>query len=234
MHQASSSPTEPSGFSPEGTVSPEDGTVSPARAAEATELGVAEAGAVAEAADTLALVRTVVEPIVVAHGIDLDGVAWATEHGARTLRVTIERRNTDGRPQDPMGGFGVSLDDCADVSRDLSAALDERETIPHAYNLEVSSPGLDRPLRVVGDFARFVGWLAKVKLEKAAPDGQKLLRGRILSVDGREIELEVDKKHVRVAHDDVVSANLVFEMPTRSKTKKAKPKKADHKKKRSD
>ena len=69
------------------------------------------------------------------------------------------------RPRDPGrstdGGGGVTLDDCAEVSRDASAVLDVEDIIPHHYNLEVSSPGLDRPLRTPAEFARFAGKTAR-------------------------------------------------------------------------
>lgn len=187
--------------------------------------------------DSMRPILAVVEPILVSHGIDLDDLAWVTERSGRTLRLTIERRTRDGKPQDPMSGFGVSLDDCADVSRDVSNALDVAEVIPHGYSLEVSSPGLDRPLRTSDDFARFVGWLCKVKLKAPASDGQRVLRGRIVSVAGSgptaEISLEADKKAVVTRFASIESSQLVFEMQTHAKPKKSKAKKADHKKKRS-
>ncbi|MFT3768344.1 MAG: hypothetical protein QM820_23090 [Minicystis sp.] len=103
---------------------------------------------------------------------------------------------------------------------------------PH-YNLEVSSPGLDRPLRKEADFARFVGQLAKVKLSRPAPDGQRLLRGPLAALkegapEGR-IAVIVDGKYIEVPFADVTQANLVYELAPAPKksTSKGKPAKSE-------
>ena len=89
------------------------------------------------------------EPYVRDAGFDLIEVTSGRESSGWVLRLYIDA---------PAGaGVTVSHEDCARVSRDISAALDVADSIPHAYQLEVSSPGLDRPLRREGDFARFVG-----------------------------------------------------------------------------
>jgi ribosome maturation factor RimP len=161
-------------------------------------------------------VRALVAPLCVAHRVDLVDVAWF----ARTLRVTIERKSTTGK-EDPAGtsGWGVSLDDCAELSRDISRALDENDTVPGAYSLEVSSPGLERVLYDDADFRRFVGFLAKVKLSRPAADGQKLLRGTIEAVSepgGADLQLKmrVDNKIIVVPFETVTAAHLVYELPT--------------------
>jgi ribosome maturation factor RimP len=172
---------------------------------------------------TLERVHTLLAPVARAHGVEVVSVRWVTEHGGRTLRVTIERRLASGAQagQLPDGsdgvGWGVSLDDCAEVSRDLSAALDENEDdIPGHYNLEVSSPGLDRELYSAADFLRFGGRTAKVKLSKPAPDGQRLLRGSISALSGPQgaelLTMLVDGKSITVPFANVNEANLVFEL----------------------
>jgi ribosome maturation factor RimP len=154
--------------------------------------------------------------------VDLVSLAWAP---ARTLRLTIERRSE--APEDPnaQSGWGVSLDDCAELSRDVSRALDADDFIPGHYSLEVSSPGLERDLYDEVDFRRFVGFLAKVKLSRPAPDGQRLLRGTILSLTGPEgaaaLTMRVDNKDITVPFDSVTSANLVYELPSNSAQAKA-------------
>ncbi|NUO52955.1 MAG: ribosome maturation factor RimP [Polyangiaceae bacterium] len=165
-------------------------------------------------------VRALVAPLCVAHGVDLVDIAWF----GRTMRVTIERKSTTGK-EDPNGtsGWGVSLDDCADVSRDISRALDENEdVVPGSFSLEVSSPGLERELYDDADFRRFVGFLAKVKLSRPAPDGQKLLRGRIEAVSGEgaalELTMRVDNKTIVVPFQTVTAAHLVYELPTAAKS----------------
>jgi ribosome maturation factor RimP len=162
----------------------------------------------------LPAIRAVVEPVLAAHAVELCDLAWtsAGSGGGLTLRVTIERPGPEGEVWQPEKGFGVTLDDCADVSRALSAALDADDTIDHHYTLEVSSPGLDRPIRGARDFARFRGALAKVKLSRPAPDGQRVLRGSLLEAGAGLVAVEVDGKRIEVPEADVAEANLVFEM----------------------
>ena len=103
---------------------------------------------------------------------------------------------------------GVSVEDCATVSRRMEETLDADDLIPSAYLLEVSSPGLERELYSVGDFQKFAGRSVKVKL--ASPvNGQKVFVARILGVEGGDVILE-DKGQVeiRFPYSDVVKANL--------------------------
>jgi ribosome maturation factor RimP len=161
----------------------------------------------------LARVRASVGPVLSAHGVELVDLEWLTDRGGWVLRLTIERVPPPGAPRD--ASFGVTLDDCAEVSRDASAVLDGEDLIPHHYSLEVSSPGLDRPLRSPAEFARFVGETAKVKLRRPAPDGQRVLRGPIAEPSdstGGRVAVVVDGKRIEVAYADVAEANLVFEL----------------------
>lgn len=162
----------------------------------------------------LAAIRAAVEPVLAAHAVELCDLAWTTEAGRSglVLRLTIERPGPEGEVWQPEKGFGVTLDDCADVSRAVSAVLDADDTITHHYTLEVSSPGLDRPIRGARDFARFRGSLAKVKLARPAPDGQRVLRGALLEAPAGTVAVLVDGKRIEVPEADVAEANLVFEM----------------------
>jgi ribosome maturation factor RimP len=185
-------------------------------------------GALRPEGGALAVVRDLVEPLCRAHGVDLVDIRWVTEHAGRTLRITIERRaeGEQSTSADPMRGWGVTLSDCAELSRDVSQALDHAgDLIPGSYHLEVSSPGLERDLYGVGDFVRFRGALARVKLRVPAPDGQRLLRGTIEDVAGEPgsevLTMLVDKKRIAVACADVAAANLVFEMS--SPAEKSRP-----------
>src|SRR4051812_36638456 len=94
-------------------------------------------------------VRASIVPALSANGVVLVDTEWLTEQGSWILRVTIEREGSTER------GGGVTLEDCVEVSRAISAVLDESELIAPQYNLEVSSPGLDRPVRTPAEFARF-------------------------------------------------------------------------------
>lgn len=164
----------------------------------------------------LARVRALALPLAAAMGVDLVAVEWTAEGGRRTLRVTIERKSVAPTGAHLEHGWGVTLDDCADLSRQLSQAIDAEDAVPGAYDLEVSSPGLDRPLYTAEDYRRFVGQLAKAKLAKPAPDGQRLLRGHILSVEGsagaERVTIDVDGKAITVPFADVVGGHLVFEL----------------------
>jgi ribosome maturation factor RimP len=168
----------------------------------------------------LARIREAVAPVLSAHGVALVDLEWATDRGGWLLRVTIEREGS------PDQGGGVTLDDCADVSRDISAVLDTEDPIAAHYNLEVSSPGLDRPLRKEADFTRFVGKLAKVKLARPTPDGQRLLRGTLDAAPPGSIAVVVDGKRLEAPFADVVQANLVFELAPQPKKGKAQGKPA--------
>lgn len=103
---------------------------------------------------------------------------------------------------------GVSVEDCASVSRSMEETLDADDFIPTAYLLEVSSPGLERELYSIDDFKRFTGQKAKVKL--ASPvDGQKVFIGQIAGVEGEDVLLtEKSRGEVRFPHREVVKANL--------------------------
>jgi ribosome maturation factor RimP len=120
---------------------------------------------------------------------------------------------------DPAGG--VTLEDCANVSRDISTVLDEVDVVVHAYSLEVSSPGLDRKLHSLADFRRFRGKSARVKLARPAPDGQRLLRGELLEAPENKVAVLVDGKRIEAPLDDVVEARLVFELAPSPKKAKA-------------
>jgi len=148
-------------------------------------------------------VRALVEPLVTARGFGL----WDIEWTGGVLRVFIEH---PAQLDDPLAG--VTLEDCVHVSRALSVVLDETDVIPGAYSLEVSSPGLDRPLRTANDFKRQVGRLAKCKLKEAASDGQMALRGTILAAGPDAIEMEVDGKQFQVSLANIREATVVFEV----------------------
>jgi ribosome maturation factor RimP len=119
--------------------------------------------------DRAALLRAV-EPVVRAHGAELVDLEFKTEHGGWTLRVLVEKEGASAQALSTKDA-AVSLELCANVSRDLSPALDVADLIPHAYRLEISSPGVERPLRGERDFIRFKG--LKAKLRRRLPEGQR-------------------------------------------------------------
>ncbi len=150
---------------------------------------------------------TLAEPYVRDAGFDLIEVQFAREQRGAVLRLFIDR---------PAGSAGdqatdqtlVGVDDCERVSRDVSAALDVADNIAHTYLLEVSSPGLDRPLRRERDFARFVGESARVRLE-AGVEGRRNFSGTIRGAKDGHVEIACDGRSYALPIDDIVRANLI-------------------------
>ncbi len=118
----------------------------------------------------------VVEPVLTAHGLEGVELVWKTDNRGWVLYLTIERPGTS------QTGAGVTLDDCSELSRDISAALDVDDIIPAAYRLEVGTPGVERRLYNTADFTRFAGQTVKVKLQKPVQD-EYTLRGKLLGVN---------------------------------------------------
>ena len=110
-------------------------------------------------------------------GCELVHCEYVNQAGRWVLRLFIDRAD------------GVTIDDCSVVSRQMSAVLDVEDFIPHAYNLEVSSPGLDRPLHSADDFRRFLGERAKVRTATAVR-GRRRFSGLVSGVEGNIVTLE--------------------------------------------
>ena len=147
-----------------------------------------------------------IDPICRAHGVELVDIRYLREPGGAVIRVIIDRE-VPGLEV----GSGVSLEDCTAVSRDASTALDVHEDLLPAggYRLEVSSPGLERPLVKLTDFERFAGHEVKVKT-RTPIDKQRRFRGRLRGVVDKSIELEDGDKVVHIPHGDIAQANLVY------------------------
>jgi ribosome maturation factor RimP len=138
------------------------------------------------------------EPVVAAAGYELLEVEFSPASARALLRMYIDR--TDGGH--------VTLDDCERVSRAVGALLDAADPIERAYELEVSSPGFDRPLRTRGHFERFAGSDARVELD-APLEGRKKFRGKLVAVDGDELLMEVDGRQWRLPLGRIHKARLV-------------------------
>ena len=122
------------------------------------------------------------------------------------LRVQIDRPGPAATAEE-----SVSVDDCARVSRDLSAMLDVDDVVPVAYTLEVSSPGLDRPLRHTDDYRRFAGRRAKLVMREPV-DGQKFFKGILGGVEGTDVLIDgEDGRRHRVPVGVITRANLEVE-----------------------
>jgi ribosome maturation factor RimP len=150
---------------------------------------------------------TVVEPVLRAHGVDAVELIWRSADGkGMLLYVTVERPGTS----DPSAG--VTLDLCAEISRDISAALDVADFMPGRYRLEVGSPGVERALYVERDYVRFSGRQAKLKLRQPLADGQRVLRGCLKGTDAEgHVVIESDGNEHALALSQIDGAHLVFD-----------------------
>lgn len=122
-------------------------------------------------------------------------------HGRQSARLQVMVERSDEKP--------MRVEDCAEISRAVSAVLDVADPIRGSYTLEVSSPGIDRPLVRIGDFERFAGFEARVELGRPI-EGRKRLQGRLLGTSGEQVRIEVAGADWTVPFADVVRAKLVL------------------------
>lgn len=147
----------------------------------------------------------VVEPVLAAHGLEGVELIWKTDNRGWVLYLTVERPGTT------QTGAGVTLDDCSELSRDISAALDVDDIIPNAYRLEVGTPGVERRLYGTADFARFAGQTIKVKLQKPL-NGEYTLRGKLLGVnEAGQVSIEKPAPAKPAAASETVETQWVLE-----------------------
>lgn len=137
-----------------------------------------------------------VEPVITAMGYELVGVEYHPGRSEGLMRVYIDAAQ------------GVSVDDCARVSHQVSGLLDVEDPIPGNYRLEISSPGLDRPLMRPTDFERFAGAEAKLRLN-GLWEGRRKLRGLLRGLDGDRVLLEENGEVLAVPLERIDKANLV-------------------------
>lgn len=145
-----------------------------------------------------AQVEQVIAPAIEAMGYDIVRVLLSGGRRAR-LQVMAERRD----------GAAMQVEDCAEISRAVSAILDVEEPIPGPYDLEVSSPGIDRPLTRLNDFERFRGEQARLEL-RVPLDGRRRFQGRLLGLDGETIRLETDDGEIGLPFGSLAKAKLVL------------------------
>jgi ribosome maturation factor RimP len=153
-------------------------------------------------------ILAVAAPVLRAHGAELVDVEFKSERRGWVLRLFIEKAGSSERNASTKEA-AVDLALCSNVARDLSPALDVADIIPHRYHLEVSSPGVERPLRTLKDYVRFSGQKAKLRL-KAAIKGQKVLVGKI-AAKGDTIVVDDSGRSVEVPFSEIEQARLVFE-----------------------
>jgi len=152
-------------------------------------------------------VRTLAARVAASYGLEIFDVELRREGRTQVLRVFLDKPGPSASAAD-----SVSLDECARVSEELSALLDVEEVVPvDSYTLEVSSPGLDRPLRGIADYRRFTGRRAKVVLS-APIDRQTAFVGHLRGVDGDEVLFESEGgRLVRMPMGQIARARLDVE-----------------------
>jgi ribosome maturation factor RimP len=151
-----------------------------------------------KAHDVVKRVVDLVEPILDEMGIELVDVEYLSHYGKWVLRLYIDKES------------GVTIDDCVRVSREIGDLIDVKEAVTHEYTLEVSSPGIDRPLRKEKDFVGAVGKKVKVRMI-AAIDGRRSFTGYLKDFENGTLYIEMDGAPVVLPWAEVEKANLVYE-----------------------
>ena len=152
-------------------------------------------------------VRAISERVADSFGLQVFDVVLRRESIGWVLRVFLDRPETDSDNSTDPTQESITLDDCQRVSRDLSAVLDTDFTFEHAYTLEVSSPGLDRPLRHLDDCRRFKGRLVKIVIDEAI-DGVNYIAGRIGGVEEEDVLIDTGRNVHRIPWSTVTRAQL--------------------------
>lgn len=144
-------------------------------------------------------VAAIIEPSMADMGYTLVQVRMI-ESGRRTLQIMAERKDEQN----------MTVDDCAAISHQVSALLDVEDPIKGAYSLEISSPGIDRPLIKLADFERYTGYDAKAET-KLPVEGRKRFKGIISGVEGQDVLITLEEgKTARIAIGNVQSAKLLL------------------------
>ncbi|MBI5063739.1 MAG: ribosome maturation factor RimP [Desulfatitalea sp.] len=147
----------------------------------------------------VAKVWRLAEPLCLSEGLEPVHVEYQREPAGRTLRIYLDKPG------------GVTLDDCVNISRQLGDLLDVGLETEASYRMEVSSPGIQRPLGRLGDFERFKGRRAKVRTAQAL-EGRKNFTGTLQGLSGLSVLLMVDNQTLSIAFTDIVKAHLIQSM----------------------
>lgn len=144
-------------------------------------------------------VKEIIEPSVNAEGFDLVRVLFSGAEKDNTLQIMVER----------LDGKNMTSDDCEKLSHSISALLDVEDVIDSRYLLEISSPGIDRPLVKFADYDRFKG--REAKIETLLPiDGRKRFKGKLLGTDGEQVVLDFEGKEIKIDFSAITKAKLVL------------------------
>ncbi|HBC94043.1 MAG TPA: ribosome maturation factor RimP [Pelotomaculum sp.] len=145
-----------------------------------------------------ATVAELIQPLFEDAELELVDVTFTKEGSGWYLRIFIDKPG------------GVGIEDCQDFSRKIEPILDEKDPIPQSYILEVSSPGIERPLKKLADYERFSGSLANITTY-APLEGKKNFRGRLISLRGNDVVLAVNGSEIIIPFEQVAGAHLEVE-----------------------
>lgn len=143
-------------------------------------------------------IDAVIKPAVEGLGFELVGVAHLSQGQHSLIRIYID---TDDEQ-------GITIDNCADVSRQVSAVLDVEDPISGEYTLEVSSPGIDRPLFSLAHFEKYAGQQVVIRLQVPL-NGRRKFKGELVGVEGETVVVTVDGEQYHLPFDDIDRANIV-------------------------
>lgn len=149
-----------------------------------------------DARKLLEKVESVVTPVIEGLGFELIDSEYLNEQGRLVLRLYVDK---------PLGG--ISIGECADVSRAVAGVLDVEDVVPQRYNLEVSSPGLNRPLKKLADFERFAGQNVRLKTKEPIQNRANYF-GILKGIKGNNIIMVVDGVEYDLPHDMVAKAKI--------------------------
>ena len=156
-------------------------------------------------------------PAIADLGLELIGIEFSPNRSGSLLRVYIDEPER-----------GVTIDDCERASREISALLDVNDPVAGRYTLEVSSPGLERPLFTLAHFTRYLGHAVKIGVNLPI-DGRRRFQGEIRTVEDDTVTIDQDGKPVAIAHANIAKARLVPDYaalglaPARREDEAAKP-----------
>jgi len=149
--------------------------------------------------DTILVIQNIkdlVEPLLEANSMELVDIEFRTEASGWILRIFIDKSE------------GINIDDCVFVSRQLGYILDVEDVVPVSYSLEVSSPGLNRPLVKLADFERFKGRMCKIRISNDI-NGRKNFKGILNGTDEQKIIIKVDNDIIELSLSNIEKARLV-------------------------
>jgi len=140
-------------------------------------------------------VSKILNLLLMEEGLELFDIQYRREGRGKILRIFIDKQG------------GVTIGDCTKISRELSTLLDVHDIVPGPYTLEVSSPGLDRPLKKPGDFERFKGKMVKIRTDRDIQE-RRVFVGRLLDFMNGIASVEVDGRTYLIPYSEIEKANL--------------------------